>query len=51
MCNDIDFIDFIYIRENYFFNNICIFKCVKMNIFFIYINLKIDNNLFSIKNI
>lgn len=50
-CNhDIDFIDFTHIRENHSFNNTCILKCVKMNTFPIYINLKIDNNSFSIKN-
>lgn len=51
ICNhDIDFIDFTHIRENHSFNNTCILKCVKMNTFPIYINLKIDNNSFSIKN-
>lgn len=48
MCNDIDFIDLTHIRENHFFNNTCILKCVKMNTFPICI--KTDNNSFSIKN-
>lgn len=39
-----------HVRENHSFNNTCILKCVKMNTFPIYINLKIDNNSFSIKN-
>lgn len=41
-----------HVRENHSFNNTCILKCVKMNTFPIYryINLKIYNNVFSIKN-
>lgn len=48
--HDIDFIDFTHVCENHSFNNTCILKCVKMNTFPFYINLKIDNNVFNIKN-
>lgn len=41
-----------HVHKNHSFNNTCILKCVKMNTFPIYryINLKIYNNVFSIKN-